>query len=132
MKLLIMATNNSQLILCDNWGFYVDIENLPPKYNDNYTKMKEKYKIKNNKFHSDFETIYENLEYNNEVKYPQKILYFNYKIKNINIVNNQNNINIINNPDNNNNTNSVKTRNKIYCILYCVVATSLLIVFVLL
>lgn len=124
-----MATNEKQIIMCDNWGFYVDIENLQPKYNDNYTKMIEKYKIKGNKFYTDFETIYEDLEYNNEVKYPQKIFHYNYKIKNLNIVNNQNNINIINNT---NNTDIIRRQNKMYCIIYCAVATSLLIIFVLL
>jgi hypothetical protein len=88
----------------EDWGFYIDIESLPPKYTDNYTKMKKKYKIKNN-FYTDFETIYEDLEYYNEVKYPQTMMYYNY---NINIVN---------------------SHNKIFCIIYCALAMCLLVIF---
>lgn len=101
-----MTTNENQKIMRDNWGFYVDIENLPPKYADNYAKMKEKYKIKNkNNFYTDFETIYEDLEYYNEVKYPQTVTYYNTT-------------------DVNNNN-----RNKMFCAIYCIVATSLLAIF---
>ena len=102
-----MAATENQINICENWGFYIDIEYLPPKYIDNYTKMKEKYKIKNS-FYTDFETIYEDLEYYNEVKYPQTIMRCNYK------TNKANNINL----------------NKMFCAIYCVVATSLLVIFV--
>jgi len=101
-----MTTNENKIIVCDEWGFYIDIENIPPKYIDNYTLMREKYKIKN-KFYTDFETIYEDLEYYNEVKYPQSVLYYSY-----------NKHNIVNSP------------NKIFSVIYCVVAASLLIVFI--
>jgi hypothetical protein len=101
-------TNENKIIVCDNWGFYIDIENAPPKYIDNYTLMREKYKIKNkNKFYTDFETIYEDLEYYNEVKYPQTLIYYNY-----------------------NKHNNVNSPNKIFCLIYCAVAASLLLVFI--
>ena len=59
--------------LCDNWGFYVDIENVTPIQKQNHEVIREKYKIKNinkyNKF-KDYddsikhcETISEEYEY---------------------------------------------------------------------
>lgn len=59
-----MSAYDSQNLLCDEWGFYVDIDsnNENEIYNDNYTKMKEKYKIKQN-FYTNFEVICEDKEY---------------------------------------------------------------------
>lgn len=62
--------------LCDNWGFYIDIESLNPVNQDNDVIMRQKYKIKKiekcNKFKNYenkiniCETIYEQDVYGDE------------------------------------------------------------------
>lgn len=47
----------------DEWGFYVDIENINFNNSDNYKKMREKYDLNKNKFNPNLECIAEEYEY---------------------------------------------------------------------
>jgi hypothetical protein len=56
--------------LCDDWGFYVDIEKITTILPNNSEIIKEKYKIKNLKkkdkydnFNEIYKTIYDTYEY---------------------------------------------------------------------
>ena len=43
----VSTINNEETTNCDQWGFYIDIENLPSKFPNNEYIIREKYKLHN-------------------------------------------------------------------------------------
>lgn len=81
---------NQQYILCEDWGWYIDIESMKPIYEKTYH-----YNVKNKKF-SKLETIIENNYYYDYADDDDDIKnHINYKNRNNNNNNNNNNIVII-------------------------------------
>ena len=60
---MISININETRLSEDEWGFYVDIENINFNNSDNYKKMREKYDLNKNKFNPTLECITEEYEY---------------------------------------------------------------------